>query len=76
MIETKATASRFQQVIELVETMPEDDQALLIEIVRKRLVQRQRAALTTQVAEARETYQAGRVSRGSTSDLLAELDIP
>ncbi len=46
---------------------------MLVEIIRRRLIQHRRADLVTQVAEARAAYQAGDVRRGSVEDLLAEL---
>ena len=39
----QVTTSRFQTVIETVETLPPDDQLLLIEIIRQRLIQYRRA---------------------------------
>jgi DNA-binding XRE family transcriptional regulator len=39
-------AHSFQQVIEMIEALPPDDQALLIEIIRRRLIQHRWAGLT------------------------------
>jgi hypothetical protein len=36
-------APRFQEVIEVIEELPPDDQALLIEIIRRRLIPHRRA---------------------------------
>jgi CHASE3 domain sensor protein len=70
----KATASsRFQELIETIEALPVDDQALLIEIVRKRLIQQRRAELATEIAEARDAYQRGEVRRGTVADLMEDL---
>ena len=66
-------SSRFQTVIETVETLPPDDQLLLIEIIRQRLIQYRRAELITEVAEARQSYSHGDVQRGTMDDLLKEL---
>ena len=54
---SQPVSSRFQQVIETVEALPPDDQLLLIEIIRQRLIQYRRAELAAEVAEARQSYQ-------------------
>ena len=53
--------------------LPVDDQMLLVEIIRRRLIQHRRAEPVTEVGEARAAYEAGDVRRGSVEDLLAEL---
>lgn len=67
------SSSQFQQAIEAVEQLPPNDQALLIEIIRQRLIEQRRAELATEVAEARADYQKGKVHRGSVADLMKEL---
>lgn len=68
------TASGFQDVIETVEAMPWEDQALLVEIIHLRLVQQRRGELAADIAEARKAYRQGKVRRGSVNDLLEELE--
>ena len=53
----KMASYRFQEVIETVEALPPDDQELLIEIIRQRLIQQRRAELAADIAEARNAYQ-------------------
>jgi len=65
--------SRFQQVIEAVEELPPDDQWLLIEIVRQRLIQHRREQLAADIAEAQADYREGRVRRGPLTELTKEL---
>jgi hypothetical protein len=65
--------SRFQEAIETVEALPPDDQALLVEIIRQRLIQHHRRELAADIAEAREAYRRGEVQRGTVADLMAEL---
>lgn len=69
----KKASSRFQQVIEMVETLPPDDQWLLIEIVRQRLIQHRHRELAADIAEARKAYQQGAVRCGTVADLVEEL---
>jgi transcriptional regulator CtsR len=66
-------ASSFQNVIETVESLSFSDQWLLIELVRKRLIEQRRAELVAEVAEARQAYQQGDVRRGTVADLMKEL---
>ena len=66
----KTHSSAFQQAIEGVEMLPVDDQLLLVEIIQQRLIQHRRSELIATVAEARESYQAGTVRKGTAEDLL------
>ena len=71
--EMKIRTSRFQDVIETVEALPPEDQALLVEIIRQRLIQHRRRELAAEIAEAREAYRRGEVHRGMVADLMEEL---
>lgn len=73
-VDAQVKSSDFQRVIEDVETLPVDDQMLLIEIIRQRLTQHRRSELVAEVAEARQAYRVGDVRRGTVEDLLRELD--
>ena len=73
-MQTAVNSSVFQTAIEGVERLPVDDQMLLVEIIRQRMIQHRRSELIMQVAEAREAYRIGNVRRGSADDLLQELD--
>ena len=64
--------SRLQKVIETVESLDPQDQAVLVEVVSKRLIQARRAELTREVSESRAAYALGDVRRGSVADLMAE----
>jgi len=66
--------SRFEAVLESVETLSADDQELLLDLIRKRLAERRRAEIATNIAESRAEYRAGRVHRGTVDDLMAEID--
>ena len=65
-----SAASRFQEVIEAVEGLEPDDQVMLIEIIRQRLIQHRRTELAAHVAEARAAYQRGGVRRGTAAELV------
>ena len=66
--------SEFQKALEIVEALPLEAQAILIDIIEKRLSQQKRAKLVQEVQEAEQDYAEGRVRRGSVADLMAELE--
>lgn len=67
-------ASRFEMVLESIETLPEEDQLVLIDLIRKQLAEQRRAEIAANIAETRQEYQAGRVRRGTVEELMAELN--
>jgi len=66
-------SSSFQQAIETVEQLPPEEQAMLVEIVRQRLIEERRTELAAEIAESRAAYEHGDVTRGTANDLLKEL---
>ena len=66
--------STFDKAIAVVEALPPEDQAILVDIITNRLRQRRRDELIEAVAEAERDYACGNVRRGSVADLMAELD--
>jgi len=72
-MEQTTAFSRFQEVIENVESLPLDDQALLIKIICGRLIENRRIELATEIAETRSAYQRGEVRRGTMAELMEEL---
>ena len=69
-----AEQSKFQQAIDLVESLPMDDQAVLVNLIQKRLHQQRRNQLVQEVKAAETEYAQGNVHRGTIADLMAELD--
>lgn len=67
-------APRFQDALETVERLPPDDQAALIEIIRRRLLDLRRTELAQEISEAREDLQKGNVRRGSVPDPMGVLE--
>jgi len=66
--------STFQKAIEIVETLSIDAQAMLVEIIQKRLKQKRRDELILAVEDARAEYARGEVQIGTIFDLMAELE--
>lgn len=69
----KSSSSRFQETIEMVEALPPDDRLLLIEIIRRRLIEHRRRGLSAEVSEARQAHERGEVRRGTVAELMKEL---
>ncbi len=73
-ISETAKTSELQKAIEVVEALPLDSQAVLIDILEKRLRVRRHEKLVEEVNEAKQEFAEGNVHRGSVADLMAELD--
>jgi len=63
----------FDEVLEAVESLPEEQQEGLIDIVRRRQIERRREALVASIQEARQELARGDVRRGSVDELFDEL---
>ena len=65
--------SLFQAAIETVEQLSPAEQAQLLDIIYRRLIEQRREHLVKEVAAARRAYQSGQVRRGTVDNLMAEL---
>jgi len=63
----------FQEVLDIVESLPEYQQEDLIDIIRRRLIEQRRGGLANSLREAREEYARGEVRKGTVDDLMKEL---
>jgi len=70
---SERASSPFQVAIETVEKLTPEEQEMLVEIMRRRLIEWRRAELAEDIAAAREAYRHGDVRRGTVDDLMAEL---
>jgi hypothetical protein len=64
----------FQDLIDAVESLPLDDQSMLVELINKRIIEKRRAELVGKVREAREAFRKGEVKRGTVADLMKDLE--
>ena len=71
---SESATSTFQQALEIVEGLPEEQQQDLVEIVRSRQRERRRDALAAGIVQARQELARGEARRGTVDDLMAELD--
>ncbi|KFD40545.1 hypothetical protein HX99_03045 [Peptococcaceae bacterium SCADC1_2_3] len=63
----------FQDALDIVESLPEDQQENLIDIIRRRLIEQRREILAEHIKEAREEYMRGEVRHGTVNDLMKEI---
>ncbi|MEK6656008.1 MAG: hypothetical protein AABY58_01060 [Nitrospirota bacterium] len=63
----------FDNVIEIIESLPEEQRESLIEIVKKRIIEERRNRLAQSIKEAKEEYMRGEVGQGTVDDLMREL---
>lgn len=67
------SAVTFQQALEMIESLSEEERKSLVEIVTRRLTEERREEIAHAVAEARKDYASGDVRRGTADDLLRDL---
>jgi len=63
----------FQEVLDIVESLPEYQQEDLIDIIRRRLIEQRRDKVAESIREAKEEYARGEVKKGTVDDLMKEL---
>lgn len=64
---------RFAELLDAVDKLPFADQAELVEIVRRRLVERRRGELAEEIREARRDFQAGRCHPATPDEILRDI---
>jgi hypothetical protein len=67
-------APHFEALLESVEALSVEEQEILIDLVRRRLVERRRAEIAANIAKAQAEYQAGQMCRGTVDELMAKLN--
>jgi ribosome recycling factor len=64
----------FQEALEIVESLPQEQRKSLMEIVKRRLTEERRDQLAQNIKSARDEYKRGRVRKGTVDDLMNELE--
>ena len=62
----------FNDALEIVESLPEEQRESLIEIVKNRLIEERRDRLAQNIKEAREECARGTIRKGTVDDLMRE----
>ncbi|MDI6759733.1 MAG: hypothetical protein QMD05_02785 [Candidatus Brocadiaceae bacterium] len=63
----------FDKVIEIIESLPEEQRASLVEIIRNRLIEARRDRRAQGIKKAKKEYARGEVRRGKVDELMREL---
>lgn len=66
-------ASKFEQVLESVESLSVDEQEALLALVHRRLAERRRSEIAANITQAQTDYQIGQVFRGTVEQIMDEL---
>ncbi len=65
---------RFDELIEAVEGLPDEAQAELVEVIRRRLAERGRQRVVEEVRRARAEFTQGKCSETTPDDLMREIE--
>ncbi len=63
----------YGQVLDSIEALPDEQQESLVDIVRKRLAERRRAALVKSVGVARQEFKSGKLRPASPSVIMRKI---
>ncbi len=63
----------FQQALDAVERLPAEDQETLVDIIRRRLIERRRAEIVRNAQATRQAFREGRARYGTVEDLRRDL---
>ena len=63
----------FNDALEIIESLPEEQRESLLEIVRHRLVEERRDKLAQSIKEAKEEYARGEIRKGNLDALMSEI---
>ncbi|AFZ50274.1 hypothetical protein [Dactylococcopsis salina] len=66
----------FQQIVESVESLPLEDQEILLEFLQKKIQEKRNDQVKQEISEVREEFAKGNVKWGSVDDFLGELEQP
>jgi hypothetical protein len=67
-------AASFDEVLDAIEHWPEDQQADLVEVVRRRLAERGRQRLIADARKARQEHASGQTREVSVDKLMREIE--
>jgi hypothetical protein len=65
---------RFDELLEAVEDLPDDAQAELVDVIRRRLAERGRKRVADEVRQARKELAGGKCSASTPNDIMREIE--
>lgn len=63
----------FDEVLDIIDSLPAEQKESLLEIVRNRLIEERREKLAKGIKKARKEYERGDIRRGTVDDLMDDL---
>lgn len=63
----------FNEILDIVDALPEEQKSSLIEIIKNRLIEERRENLAQSIKEAKEELARGEIKKGSVEDLMQEV---
>ena len=63
----------YGQVLDAIEALPEEQQESLVDIVRKRLAERRRAALVKSVGEVCKQFKSGKLRPATPAEIMRKI---
>ncbi len=66
--------STFDKILEQIDNLSNEDQELLIDVVKKRLIECRRNQIVDNIKQAHQEYESNNVIRGSVEDIIRELN--
>lgn len=63
----------FDEALELVESLPEEQRETLVEIIKRRLIEERKNKLVKSIKKARVELASGKIRKGNLEDLMREL---
>ncbi|OKH55599.1 hypothetical protein NIES2101_04090 [Calothrix sp. HK-06] len=64
---------RLEQAIENVEALSLEEQETLINVVKRRLIEKRRDKIASNIAQSQLEYDSGKVFRGTIDEIMDEL---
>jgi hypothetical protein len=64
----------FNSVLEAISSLPIEDQYLISEIIRSRVVEERRKLIAKDILVSKVEYNSGKTGSGSVNDFLNEID--
>lgn len=65
--------ANFAEIVDAADELTLDEQESLIDILRRRVAQRNRARLVREVVETRNEYQSGQSVKATVADIMDEI---
>ena len=63
----------FAEILDAIGKLDLDEQESLIEIIRQRMIEKERQQILTDIDEAHREYRAGRIQPASVEDIMKEI---